>query len=65
METGISELRDIRKKLVKQLENQSFNISSDFTSPNRAYPASLHFVQIPLRGTSDTLGPLGEISFWR
>jgi len=33
------------------------------TSPNRAYQASvlLTFAQIPLRGTSDTLGTLYEI----
>jgi len=32
-------------------------------SPNRAYLASClqHFAQIPLRGTSDTLGTLSEM----
>ena len=31
-------------------------------SPNRAYLASClqHFAKIPLRGTSDTLGTLGD-----
>ena len=31
------------------------------TSPNRAYLASFHFAQIPLRRTSDTLGTLYAI----
>ena len=36
------------------------NVSSP-TAYNRAYLASLHFAQIPLRETSDTLGTLYEI----
>jgi len=36
----------------------------DETAYNRAYPASClrHSAQVPLRGTSDTLEPLDEIT---
>ena len=36
------------------------------TSYNRAYLASATaYAKIPLWGTSDTLGPLGERCYWR
>ncbi len=41
--------------------------TNNTTSPNRAYLASClrHSAQIPLRGTSDTLGTLSEIGLRR